>query len=199
LFKNIEKIVVIACGALAREIKIIQDLNNLNNLELICLPAKLHNTPDKIVPALREKISQIRSAEPDVRIYVGYADCGTGGGIDRLCEEYDIQRLPGAHCYQFYYGMEQFEADSATHMRTFFLTDFLLQQFDILVWQALGLDRYPELRDAYFRNYTTLLYLAQNPTPKKEKAAQEAAHLLGLKYSFLNTGYGMLEASLRQI
>lgn len=192
------KTIIIACGALAREIASITTLNKLDHLILVCLPAKLHNTPEKIVPALKEKISQIRSAEPDARIYVGYADCGTGGGIDRLCEEYDMQRLPGAHCYQFYYGMEQFESDSAANMRTFFLTDFLLHQFDVLVWQALGLDKYPELRDAYFGNYTTLLYLGQNPTPEKEKAAQEAAHLLGLEYSFLNTGYGMLETSLRQ-
>lgn len=194
-----EPTVIIACGALAREITQVIHLNNLKHIELVCLPAKLHNTPDQIVPALKEKIIQLRIQQPNVAIFIGYSDCGTGGGIDRLCEQAGIKRLPGAHCYQLYYGTQLFENEVSQNMRTFFLTDFLLYQFDVLVWQGLGLDKYPELRDMYFGHYTTLLYLAQQYDLEKDIAAQEAAIRLGLDYEIRYTGYGSLETSLRQI
>lgn len=181
---------IIACGALAREILDCIALNDLGHLTLHCLPAGLHNRPERIVPALRIAITEARSRHD--RIFIAYADCGTGGSIDRLCAEENVARLPGAHCYQFYSGTRAFDARGDADMRAFFLTDFLVRQFETLVIEGLGLDRYPQLRDSYFGNYETVVYLAQTDDPDLTARAEQAARRLGLAFERRSTGYGDL-------
>ncbi|HEY5658509.1 MAG TPA: DUF1638 domain-containing protein [Myxococcota bacterium] len=188
-------ILIIACGALAREILELQRLNGWRHVTLDCLPAHLHNTPEKIPDALRAKLD----AEKDRfdEIFVGYGDCGTGGRLDALLDEYGVERLPGAHCYEFFAGSERFRELAEDELGTFFLTDFLTRHFDSLVYRGLGLDRNPQLRDSYFGNYRRLLYLAQTKSPELEAKARECAERLGLEYRYHYTGLGELEAALR--
>jgi hypothetical protein len=188
-------ILVIACGALANEILELQRLNGWRHVTLECLPARLHNTPEKIPDALREKLDEVKDRFDD--IFVGYGDCGTGGRLDALLDEYGVERLPGAHCYEFFAGRERFEALAEDELGTFYLTDFLTRHFDSLVYRGLGLDRNPELRDSYFGNYRRLLYLAQTKSPELESKARACAERLGLEYRYHYTGLGGLESALR--
>lgn len=182
-------VLVIACGALAREILALQRLNRWDRLTLTCLPAVLHNRPDRIVPALRDKVAEAR-AKGYGRIFVAYADCGTGGGIDRFCAEEGVERIAGPHCYSFFDGNAVFAArDEVT---AFYLTDFLARQFDTLIWKGLGMDRHPELRDMMFGNYDRLVFLAQTDDPALEAKARAAARRLGLAFEMRRTGYGDL-------
>ncbi|WP_246100787.1 DUF1638 domain-containing protein [Palleronia caenipelagi] len=186
---------VLACGAIAREVMALIRLNGLDHLDLACLPAILHNTPDRIAPALRAAIAK---HQPNYdRIIVGYGDCGTGGEIDRVCAETGATRLPGAHCYAFFSGVETFDAVAEDEIAAFYLTDFLARQFDAFVTRPLGLDRHPELRDIYFGNYEKLVYLAQTDDPKLTEAAQAAADRLGLAFERRQTGYGDLVPALQ--
>jgi hypothetical protein len=188
------RVLVLACGALAREIGAIVAANKLDHITLHCLPATLHNRPERIAPAVREAIAKFRPTHP--RIFVAYADCGTGGMLDRVLEEEGVQRLPGAHCYAFFTGVERFAADGDRDMRSFFLTDFLARQFEALVIEPLGLDRHPELRDMYFGNYERVVYLAQTHDLALDRAAEAAAARLGLAYERRQTGYGDLAPAL---
>jgi len=188
---------VLACGALAREIGAIIAVNQFDHLTLHCLPATLHNHPDQIPAAVRAAIHKFRPTHP--RIFLAYADCGTGGLLDRLLEEENIQRLPGAHCYAFFTGTERFAANGEQDMRSFFLTDFLARQFETLVIEPLGLDRHPELRDMYFCNYERVVYLAQTQDPTLDTAAENAAKRLNLAYERRQTGYGDLAPALSAI
>ncbi|MCX7381832.1 MAG: DUF1638 domain-containing protein [Alphaproteobacteria bacterium] len=181
---------ILACGALAREIGAVIAANRLDHLTLHCLPASLHNRPERIPAAVREALAKFRPSHD--RIFLAYADCGTGGALDRLLEEEAIERLPGAHCYAFFTGVEEFEAHGDADMRSFFLTDFLARQFDTLVIEGLGIDRHPELRDMYFGNYERVVYLAQTQDPNLDAAAEAAAARLGLAYARRQTGYGDL-------
>lgn len=186
---------VIACGALAREIIALKKTNGWDHLKLTCIDASLHNRPALIPDQLRAKIRANREKYND--IFVAYADCGTGGEIDRIIAEEGIERLPGAHCYQFFAGIDAFAELAEAEPGTFYLTDFLVRHFDRLVVQALGLDRHPELRDEYFGNYQRVVYLSQTTDEKLLRAAEQAAAVLGLAFAHVHTAYGALETSLR--
>ncbi len=191
-----QRTLVIACGALAREISQLKKTNGWDHLELTCIDATLHNRPEQIPDQLRARIRENRGRYDD--IFIAYADCGTRGEIDRIIAEEGIERLPGAHCYQFFAGEDTFARLADQEPGTFYLTDFLVRHFDRLVIRALGLDRHPELRDTYFGNYKRLVYLAQTADEALVHAAKEAADILGLAYSQVHTGYGDLEQILRR-
>lgn len=191
-----QRTLVIACGALAREINQLKKTNGWEHLELTCIDAALHFYPEKIPAQLRARIRENRDKYDD--IYIAYAECGTRGEIDKIIAEEGIERLPGAHCYQFFAGEASFAQMSDDEPGTFYLTDFLVRHFDRLVMRSLGLDRHPELRDMYFGNYKRLIYLAQTTDEALVQAAKEAAKTLGLAYEHVHTGYGELESSLRR-
>lgn len=182
---------MIACGALAREVQAALDLSRLDHIALTCLPAILHNRPEKIPDAVRAAIRENRGRYQ--RIVVAYADCGTGGRLDRVCEEEGVARIAGPHCYAFYSGTQRFLAAGDADMDAFYLTDFLARQFDAFVIGPLGLDRHPELRDMYFGHYRRLIYLAQTEDDGLEGKARAAAERLGLAYEKRFTGLGDLQ------
>jgi hypothetical protein len=186
---------VIACGALAREIAMLRKANGWSALDVACLPPELHNRPERIADAVRGKIREHRG-DYDA-IFVAYGDCGTGGALDAVLREEGAERIPGAHCYEFFAGPADFAALADAEPGTFYLTDFLLRHFERLVIEALGIDRHPELKDAYFGNYRRLVYLAQAPKPDAEAAARAVADRLGLELVVRQTGYGDLGSSLR--
>ena len=187
---------VIACGALAHEIVALRRLNDWPHLEVQCLPAELHNRPEKIPGAVRAKIQAARSRFAS--IFVAYADCGTGGLLDVVLQEEKVERLPGAHCYEFFAGSAEFEEMADAEPGTFYLTDFLATHFERLIMHGLGIDKHPELLPVYFGNYRRLMYLAQTEAPEKLLAAQDAARRLGLEFEYRLTGYGGLERGLRR-
>ena len=189
-----QKVHVIACGAIAREILALTQINGLDHIDLHCLPAIYHSYPQKIAPALEEAIADAR-ARGFEKIFIGYADCGTGGDIDRICEREGIERLSGPHCYSFFTGNEAFAARD-DDITSFFLTDFLARQFEAFVIVPLGLDRHPELREMYFGNYRKVVYLSQEEDPALQAKAKEAAAYLGLDYEYRYTGYGDLAREL---
>lgn len=189
-----EQLLVIACGALAREIGHLRKLHGWQHLQLKCLDAKLHNHPHKIPQALRDCIEQNRQQYSS--IYVAYADCGSGGAIDKVLEEEGIERLPGAHCYQFFAGSDRFQRLSDEEPGTFYLTDFLVRNFNKLVVRALKLDQHPELLTEFFGNYRRVVYLAQTRSEELARSAQLAAAYLGLEYQYVYCGYGALETGL---
>lgn len=190
-------VLVIACGALAREIVALTRLNGWSALDVQCLPPELHNRPEKIPGAVKGAIDAGRTTHE--RIFVAYADCGTGGLLDALLREEHVERLPGAHCYEFFATAAGFEQLAEAEPGTFYLTDFLVRHFDRLVIAGLGLDRHPELVHEYFRNYRKLTYLVQQPDTSLATAAREAAARLGLEYDELQTGYGDLATSLAAV
>ncbi len=188
--------VLIACGALAREILALIEANDWHHLAVAAVPAALHNRPDRIPDAVREKIRKARAAGD--RVLVMYGDCGTGGMLDRMLAEEGVERISGPHCYSMYAGEGVLEALGEHQPGTFYLTDYMVRQFESLIIKGLGLDRHPELRDAYFGNYTDLLYLAQTQDSALEARARSAAGELGLRYSYRYTGYGELPGFLGQ-
>jgi Protein of unknown function (DUF1638) len=188
---------VIACGALAREIAALRRANHWSGLDVRCLPAELHNRPERIAPAVRAEIQAQR--ERYAQIFVAYADCGSGGQLDAVLKEHGVERLPGAHCYEFFAGASVFAALADAEPGTFYLTDFLLKNFERFVVRALGLDRHPELKSEYFRNYHRLMYLAQAEKPGSVERARAAASYLGLAFEYRFTGYGELGTRLRQV
>jgi len=186
------RVLLIACGALAHEILALKSANGWDHLDLQCLPAILHNTPDRIVTAVEDMV--IRHRKDYETIFVVYADCGTGGLLQAACDRLGVQMVAGPHCYAFFEGNAAFAARD--EMTAFYLTDFLVRQFDAFVWRPLGLDRHPQLRDTYFGNYTTLVYQAQTDDPALTTKAQECAARLGLAYERRFTGYGDLAPAL---
>jgi hypothetical protein len=185
---------VIACGALAREILALRALNGWDWLDLQCLPAILHNRPDRIPDAVEAAIAAARARYG--RIFVAYADCGTGGRLAARCEALGVGMIEGPHCYAFFDGAAGFAARGDAEMRAFYLTDFLVRQFDAFVWRPLGLDRHPELRDQIFVGYERLVYLAQTDDPALHALAAVHAARLGLAYERRFTGYGDLTDAL---
>ncbi|MDE2304462.1 MAG: DUF1638 domain-containing protein [Gammaproteobacteria bacterium] len=186
---------VIACGALAHEVTALREANRWSALDVRCLPPELHNRPEKIPAAVRDLI---RESRPHYRsIFVAYGDCGTGGLLDRVLVEEGVERIAGAHCYEFYATSAVFAALADAEPGTFYLTDFLLRHFDRLVIAGLGLDRHPELFDTYFGHYRRLVYLAQAPAPQAEQEARAIAGRMGLSFEFRHTGYGALASSLQ--
>lgn len=195
--KGKQKLHVIACGMLAREVLDICRLNSLDHVSLTCLPAEYHNHPEKIAPAMDEAIGSARAKGFD-NIFVGYADCGTGGALDMVCAKHGVERMAGPHCFAFYLGLDQFEAAEDAYITTFFFTDFLARHADSFFFKPLGLDRHPELRDTYFGHYERVLYLAQTDDPALTKAAQQAALRLNLPFERVLTGYGDLAGALKR-
>ncbi len=189
------KVLLLACGALGREIVDLIERNRWTAFDLQCLPAKWHNTPDKIVPALREKIRGAKDRYQS--IFVLYGDCGTGGDLDKLLADEGIERLEGPHCYAFFSGNETFAKTADEDVTAFFLTDYLARHFDKLIWEGLGMDRHPELLPLYFGNYTKIVFLAQTRNEELAKKAMAAAKRLGLAYEYRYTGYGELERDLK--
>ena len=186
------KILVIACGALAREVLALK----LEPIDLACLPASLHNRPERIPEAMRTKIRANCTRYDEILCL--YGDCGTGGTLDRVLEEEGVRRIEGAHCYAFYAGEAAFAALQDEEPGTFYLTDFLARHFDTLVVKGLGLDRFPELRDDYFRAYARVVHLAQFDDPETTAKAKAAAERLGLAYERRFTGLQGLAAFLGQ-
>jgi hypothetical protein len=184
---------IIACGALAHELRAIVEGNRLT-VKIACLPAHLHNRPQLIPEAVRGKIRQLRKL--GAPIFCAYGDCGTGGELDRVLAEEGVERLPGAHCYAFYAGIETFEEMHEAEPGTFYLTDFLARHFQRLLINGLGLDRHPELFDDYFRNYRRVVYLRQQAVPDYGEQARKAAAFLKLPLEIRDTGFGLLGSEI---
>jgi len=187
---------VIACGALAREMLAVAEQQGLRNLSVTCLPAGWHNRPQKIPAGVRAKIRAARGQYD--RIFVAYGDCGTGGELDRVLAEEGVERIAGPHCYEFFAGVEAFRDLMEAEIGSFFLTDYLARHFDKLMIEGLGLDKHPELREAYFGNYRKLVYLAQTDDADLTARAAEAARKIGLTFERRFTGYGGLVGFMRQ-
>jgi len=179
-------VLVIACGAIARELVRIREMNDWDHIQIQCLPAKLHKTPDRIPGAVSDRIDQERGNYD--QIFVAYADCGTGGLLDKVLADTGIERIPGAHCYEFLSGSNVFHELAEQEPGSFYLTDFLVQHFERLVIRGLGLDRQPQLMPLYFGNYKRVVYLAQTESEKLRVLAQSHAEFLGLDYLFQFTG-----------
>ena len=188
---------VIACGALAREIEALRRANGWTGFDLTCLPPELHNRPERIAPAVRELLEARRGEYR--RIFVAYGDCGTGGRLDALLRAEGIERLPGAHCYEFFAGSSAFAALAEEEPGTFYLTDFLTRHFERLVVRELGLDRHPELGQEYFRNYRRVVYLSQAPSAELLERARRIAAQLGLSFEHRHTGFGELGTRLEAV
>ncbi|NOC82511.1 DUF1638 domain-containing protein [Ruegeria sp. HKCCD6428] len=187
-------ILLIACGALAREILDIKTRNGWDHMALTCLPAILHVHPERIIQAVEDAVAKHQSDFD--KIYIVYADCGTGGLLQAACEKLGVEMVKGPHCYSFFEGNQAFQDRGEDETTAFYLTDFLARQFDAFVWKPLGLDRHPELRDMYFGNYTKLVYQAQIDSPELTERARECADRMGLEFERRFTGYGDLENTL---
>ena len=191
-------VLLIACGALAHEIIAVREANGWTHMDLACLPASLHNAPQRLPDAVRAMVRRARQ-QGYAQIFVVYADCGTGGLLDRVCAEEEVERIPGPHCYSFFDGNEAFAARAeAGEITAFYLTDFLARQFETLVWRGMGLDRHPELLPMIFGNYEKLVYLAQTHDPALEAKARAAAERLNLAFEMRRTGYGDLAPFLER-
>lgn len=186
------RVLLIACGALAREILALTEANGWSHLDLACLPAILHNRPERIPDAV--EVAVIKHREAYDRIFVVYADCGTGGLLQARCAALGVEMVPGPHCYAFFEGVETFAARD--EITAFYLTDFLVRQFEAFVIEPLGLDRHPHLRDMYFGHYTTLVYQAQTEDAGLDAKARACAERLGLQYERRFTGYGDLATAM---
>jgi len=188
------RILLLACGALAHEILALKRVNGWHHVDLACLPAILHNTPDRIAPAVEDAVERHRSDYDD--IFVVYADCGTGGRLQETCDRLGVSMVPGPHCYSFFEGNDAFASKADEEFTAFYLTDFLARQFDAFVWEPLGLDRHPELRDVYFGHYEKLIFQAQTDDPALTAKAAACADRLGLAFERRFTGYGDLATVL---
>ena len=191
------RVLLIACGALAHEILALKRVNGWDHLDLTCLPAKLHLYPEKITDAVSAAVAKHRGAYDD--IFIVYADCGTGGMLEKRCRELGVEMVAGPHCYAFFEGVDVFAAKSEDEFTAFYLTDFLVRQFDAFIWKPMGLDRHPELREMYFGNYTKLVYQAQTDNPDLDARAREISERMGLPLERRFTGYGDLETSLARL
>ena len=187
------RVLLVGCGALAREVLDLKAANGWDHLDLHCLPAILHNHPERIPDAVEAIVTARRDAY--AQVFVLYADCGTGGRLQATCERLGVAMLEGPHCYSFFEGNAAFAARE--EITAFYLTDFLVRQFDAFVTQPLGLDRHPELREMYFGNYTKLVYQAQTDDPALTEKARTCADALGLAFERRYTGYGDLQTALR--
>jgi hypothetical protein len=190
------RVLVIACGALAREILALIRLNGWKHVDLQCLPAILHNHPERITDAVQKTVTRHGTSYDAIKI--AYADCGTGGHLQTACAEMGVEMIAGPHCYSFFEGNDTFAAHAEDEFTAFYLTDFLARQFDAFVWRPLGLDRHPQLRDSYFGHYQKLVYLAQTDDPALTRTARDCANRLDLTFERRTTGYGDLETTLER-
>lgn len=193
-FKDEEQVLVIACGALARELTLLSRRNGWTHMQIQCLPPELHNRPARIPDAVRAKIREARGCF--AAVFVAYGDCGTGGLLDAVLVEEGVERIPGAHCYEFFAGRDPFAELADAEPGSFYLTDFLARHFERLIWKGLGLDRYPQLTSQYFGNYRRLVYLSQVEDADLMVRARAAADRLGLSFEHRPTGFGDLERSV---
>lgn len=189
------RVLLIACGALAREILAVTNANGWDHMDLQCLPANLHHYPDQICDAVQAAVDKNRDKYQSINVV--YADCGTGGQLFELCKDLGVNMVSGPHCYSFFEGNEVFLPRIDDEFTAFYLTDFLVRQFDAFVWKPLGLERHPDLRDMYFGNYEKLVYQAQTDDPTLTAKAQDCAARLGLPFERRFTGYGDLETTLQ--
>jgi hypothetical protein len=190
------RVLFLACGAIAREVLAVIELNGWTHVDVRCLPAKLHSRPERIPPAVDAKLNELAGLYE--RVFVAYADCGTGGALDLVLDQHGVERLPGAHCYGFLAGNDAWDAMHEDEPATFYLTDFLARHFDALVVRGLGLDRHPQLMPMMFGNHRRLVYLAQTDDADLDRRAEDAAAYLGLEYERRRTGYGDLRPSLER-
>jgi hypothetical protein len=190
------KLLIIACGAIAREISAVARSNGWDNVRISQIPAELHNRPEKIPAAVEQRLKDFAS-EYD-QVFVGFADCGTGGQLDRVIEKYQVQRLQGAHCYEFYAGSQAFAQLAEAELGTFYLTDYLARHFDQLIMQGMGLTDKPKLIPMLFGHYKKLVYMAQDESRELDHYAEAAAQSLGLEYQKIVTGYGQMAQDLQQ-
>lgn len=186
-----KKVRVIACGMIAREVIAINEQLGFDHIDLKCLPAEYHHHPEHIAPEMDKAITRARE-DGFEHVFVGYADCGTGGELDKVCIKHDVERISGPHCFSFYMGNQQFAEADEDYLTTFFITDFLARHFDTFMKRPLGLDKHPELLPMYFGNYTRALYIAQTEDAELEANARDAAKFLGLAYEYRFTGFGDL-------
>lgn len=192
-----ERVLVIACGALAREITALKRASDWSALDVTCLPPELHNRPERIPGEVRAAIIAARARY--AHMFVAYADCGTGGALDRMLAVEAVERLPGAHCYEFFATSAVFAALADAEPGTFYLTDFLVRHFERLVIRGLAIDRHPQLAQQYFRHYRRVVYLAQVADAPLERQARAIAARLGLSYQQRATGYGELAGNLARV
>jgi len=193
---NLPTILVIACGALSQELNYLKKTNSWKNITIQCLSAELHNTPKLIPIKVKEKLDLM--ADDFDKVYLAYADCGTGGLLDSLLKDYNIERLPGAHCYEFFAGKNPFLSLTEEELGTFYLTDFLVKHFNRLVVEGLGMDRYPQLKNEYFKNYKKLTYLAQTDSKELKNKAKQYADFLNLEYNFYYTGLNQFRVDIEK-
>jgi hypothetical protein len=194
--KVIPNTLIIACGALSREIIALTKLNNWQHIKVQCLPADLHNRP-QLIPEKVEAML-VKTQDKYSHIFIAYADCGTGGMLDAVCQKYGVERMPGTHCYGFFSGLENFEQMMEEELGTYFLTDFMVRHFDRIIWEGMGLKKNPELLEMYFAHYKRVIYLAQTSDESLLNKARTQAERLGLAFEVRETGYGLLETSLAE-
>lgn len=192
-FRHPEKPLLILCGAIASETQAVLSASGLSDaVEITALPAIWHNFPERIPEGVETKALQALRGRADRPVFVGYADCGTGGMLDEVCERLDLQRIAGPHCYSFFAGEARFNALADAELGTFYLTDYLARHFEPLIWEGMGLSANPEMRDAMFGSYTRLVYLAQTDDAALTAQAEDAARRLDLRFERVFTGYGEL-------
>ena len=193
--KSTQKTLLLACGALAKDLMWLIQANGLDHLEIQCLPAQLHHAPARIPEAVRAQLR--KNQDRYQKIFVVYGDCGTGGALDRvLGEEGGIERIPGPHCFSFMWGNRAFAEYSDDHITTFFLTDFFCRHFEKFMWEAYGLDRHKSMVDFVFGNYEKLAFLAQTEDADLRAKAEEIAARLGLTFEYRRVGFGDLERAV---
>lgn len=193
------RVLVIGCGALVRELRDVAALSGGGHLEVECLPAIMHNRPERIPDAVRRRVRAAKAQGAYRTILVGYMDCGTGGLLDRVCSEEGVERLPGTHCYELYAGADTFARLQEAEPGTFYLTDYLVRHFDRLIMQGLGISEHPELLEAYFGNYTRVVHLAQTDDEHLARAAEQAAARLGLRCERIVTGIHGLQSPILEL
>lgn len=190
------RLLVIGCGALAEELSALKRANQWTALDIKCLDAALHNRPERIADRLESVLAQHHAEYTN--ILIAYADCGTGGAVDRVAQQFNAQRLPGAHCYEFYATSPVFEALAEAEPGTFYLTDFLVRHFDRLVIEEMKLDEHPELEEMLFGRYRRVVYLAQVDSSELLAQAERAATRLKLPLEVVTTGYGLLAKTVEE-
>ena len=192
-------VLIIACGALAREMVALIEMNRWAHLDIQCLPAIWHNTPDKIPDGVRDAIRTARATGRYREIFIAYGDCGTGGLLDKVIEQEGVKRIDGPHCYSFFSGNDKWAEHQDDEITAFYLTDYLARHFDKLVWEGFGMAAHPELRDMMFCHYTKVVYLAQTEDETLQKMARAAAEKLQLDYEYRFTGYGDLASDMAKL
>ena len=190
------RLLVIGCGALAEELSALKRANQWTALDIKCLDAALHNRPERIADRLESVLAQHHAEYTN--ILIAYADCGTGGAVDRVAQQFNAQRLPGAHCYEFYATSPVFEALAEAEPGTFYLTDFLVRHFDRLVIEEMKLDEHPELEEMLFGRYRRVVYLVQVDSSELLDQAERAATRLKLPLEVVTTGYGLLAKTVEE-